>query len=110
MALTALFVAGCATSRVDWNSRIGGYTYDDAVEELGPPDKTTQLSDGSTVAEWLTRRGYIYTSAPYQGFYYPYGYGPFFYHRFDAYAVPSSYLRLAFDAEHRLKTWKRFAR
>jgi len=50
----SLTIAGCSsTPKVDWNSRIGSYTYDQAVLELGPPDKSTQLSDGSTVAEWI---------------------------------------------------------
>ena len=38
---------------MDWNSRIGNYTYDQAVTELGPPDKMAQLSDGKTVADWI---------------------------------------------------------
>ena len=54
LLLVSLAVAGCSsTPKVDWNSRIGSYTYDQAVLELGPPDKSTQLSDGSTVAEWV---------------------------------------------------------
>jgi hypothetical protein len=50
-------LAGCAsTPKVDWNSRVGNFTYDQAVAELGPPDKSTKLSDGSTVADWITRK------------------------------------------------------
>jgi hypothetical protein len=26
------------------------------VAELGPPDKSTKLSDGTTVTDWITRR------------------------------------------------------
>ena len=52
---TALLLAGCATNRVDWNGRIGNYTYDQAVVELGPPDKQTKLTDNQTVAEWISR-------------------------------------------------------
>jgi len=49
--------AGCAsTPKVDWNARVGNFTYDQAVAELGPPDKSTKLSDGSTVADWITRK------------------------------------------------------
>jgi len=58
-AVTALFVllfAGCATKKVDWNSRVGSYTYDQAVHDMGPPDKQAKLSDGKTVAEWITHR------------------------------------------------------
>ena len=46
--------AGCkSTPKVDWNSRVGTYTYDQAVQELGPPDKTATLSDGKKVADWI---------------------------------------------------------
>ena len=52
-AALALF-AGCATHRVDWNTRVGHYTLDQAVVEFGPPDKQARLSDGKLVAEWIT--------------------------------------------------------
>lgn len=52
----ALF-AGCkSTPKADWNTRVGTYTYDQAVADLGVPDKSTELSDGRRVAEWITRR------------------------------------------------------
>src|SRR5262245_53608103 len=47
--------AGCkSTPKVDWDSRVGNYTFDQAVVELGPPDKKMELTDGSTVADWIT--------------------------------------------------------
>lgn len=49
----AILFAGCATS-VDWNKRIGTFTFDQAVMELGPPHRQTFLSDGRVVAEWIT--------------------------------------------------------
>ena len=57
LVLAALgFAAGCATTpQVDWTSRIGEYTFDQTVAELGVPTKQTKLSDGKTVAEWVTR-------------------------------------------------------
>lgn len=55
LALLSLLLASCqSTPPVDWSSRIGNYTYDQAVTELGPPDKTAKLSDGKTVADWIT--------------------------------------------------------
>ena len=55
--LSVWLLAGCAsTPKVDWNARVGNFTYDQAVAELGPPDKSTKLSDGSTVADWITRK------------------------------------------------------
>ena len=57
VGILALLVTGCKTApKVDWNSRVGNYTYDQAVAELGPPDKQAKLSDGATVAEWITHR------------------------------------------------------
>ncbi len=57
LAFAALVVGGCATTKpIDWNSRVGTYTFDQAVTELGPPDKQARLSDGKTVAQWITRR------------------------------------------------------
>jgi hypothetical protein len=55
--VAAALIVGCkSTPPVDWNSRVGAYTYDQAVVELGPPDKQAKLSDGMTVAEWITHR------------------------------------------------------
>ncbi len=56
--ITLAFVvlaAGCATKpKTDWNARVGNFTFDQAVIELGPPDRQTALSDGRKVAEWVT--------------------------------------------------------
>ncbi len=53
--LSVRLLAGCASMlKVDWNTRVGNFTFDQAVAELGPPDKSTKLSDGSTVADWIT--------------------------------------------------------
>jgi hypothetical protein len=52
------FIAGCRTIPVvDWNSRVGSYTYNQALAELGSPDKQTKLSDGNTVEQWITLHG-----------------------------------------------------
>jgi hypothetical protein len=100
--------AGCATNRVDWDGRVGSYTFDDAVREFGPPDKSAQLTDGSTVADWIIARGARMAST-YAGGWYPYGpygwTGP-------SYVVvdppgPSRVLRLVFDPQGKLASWKR---
>jgi hypothetical protein len=55
--LAATFIVGCRTvPPIDWNSRVGTYTFDQAVTELGPPDRQAKLSDGKTIAEWITHR------------------------------------------------------
>lgn len=55
LAASGFLVSGCNTTpKVDWNSRVDNYTYDQAVIELGPPTKQAKLDDGKTVAEWIT--------------------------------------------------------
>ena len=57
LALATAFIVGCQTTQpIDWQSRVGTYTFDQAVTELGPPDKQTALSDGKLVAQWITHR------------------------------------------------------
>ncbi|MBT5925419.1 MAG: hypothetical protein HOH33_02240 [Verrucomicrobia bacterium] len=49
---------GCQTTpKIDWGSRVGQWTYDDVVKDIGPADKRETLSDGSKVAEWLVQKG-----------------------------------------------------
>ena len=100
-----LFLSGCATHPVDWGSRIGNYTYDQAIVDLGPPDKSAQLTDGSVVADWLERRGYAYGYPAYS--YFPWAYGPSPPAYVNSYS-PDYFLRLTFDADGKLKAWKNF--
>ena len=109
MALVlGLLLAGCATPRIDWASRVGHYTYDHAVLELGPPDKYAKLADNTIVAEWLTHRGYTYSYGP--TFYgaYPWGYGPYYNGYSGVYSSPDYFLRLTFGPDGRLTAWKSF--
>jgi hypothetical protein len=56
LALAVAFLAGCATAPpVDWNTRIGNYTYAQTVTELGPPDRQARLNDGKLVCKWFTQ-------------------------------------------------------
>ncbi len=106
--LAALVLAGCATApKIDWAARVGHYTYDQSVLEMGPPDKVAKLSDGVIVAEWVTqsaqtigptgpylvRPGYYGVGAP--------GYAPTYF--------PAWYLRLTFGADGKLTAWKKYA-
>jgi hypothetical protein len=105
VALLLFVFAGCATPKIDWDSRVGNYTYDQALLEFGPPDKAAKTSNGILVAEWLTSRGY-------SGGYYPsyfYGYYHYYYHPVQFYDPPSPdrYMRMTFDADGILKSWKR---
>jgi len=56
VSLAAGFIAGCATNPpVAWDSRVGHYTYAQAVHELGPPNRQIQLSNGSSEYRWIAR-------------------------------------------------------
>jgi hypothetical protein len=100
LALVLVFAAGCATNRIDWDSRLGNYTYDQAILELGPPENTATLSDGTRVGDWLMMRGRS-------------GGGSFFITRgYMMHHIPDSdgpdrYVRLTFSPEGRLTSYKR---
>ena len=102
----ALLLAGCAsTPKADWNSRVGSFTYDQAVAEKGPPDKSARLLDGSTVAEWFIKHGSSVS----------FGVGTGFYSRGSSVGVGQTvgtspageYLRLTFGADGKLTRWER---
>ena len=101
MLAGVLWLAGCV-SGPDWPARVGSYTYDDAVKELGPPDKKETLTDGTLVAEWLQANGRSY--ATYRGGYpRPYSWGP----PLEVAESPASYVRLTFGPDHQLTAAKR---
>ncbi|MGA2544223.1 MAG: hypothetical protein ABSG78_21955 [Verrucomicrobiota bacterium] len=112
-ALMACLLAGCASGpKTDWNGRVGKYTYDQAAQELGAPDKSAKEGDGTMVAEWLVRSyspatveqgGGDYMATP--GWVAPevmavYPGGP------DS----GKWLRLVFAPDGTLRSWKRFQR
>ena len=97
----ALLLSACATTKVDWQSRVGGYTFDQAVTDMGPPDKDAKLTDGSRVSEWVTSRGRYAAN-------YASGWrrGPFL----TDPGSPDYYLRLTFDATGKLQAFKKYAK
>lgn len=111
IVVLAVLLTGCAANKVDWGARVGNYTYDQAVVELGPPDKEAKLTDATVVAEWLTRRGYRY-SHPIGGYYGPcppWYHGAIYPGYIDSYS-PDYFLRLTFDPAGKLMAWREFAR
>ena len=40
---------------IDWGSRIGTYTYEEALAELGEPNIMSETNEGR-IAEWMLRR------------------------------------------------------
>ena len=102
-----LLLTGCASPKVDWAARVGHYTYDQAIVELGPPNKSAKLTDGTEVADWLTQQGETILTSTGAG-YYPYRrawVGPVG-ANVVAYNTPNYYLRLTFDPAGQLKSWK----
>ena len=106
LLLTGWLMAGCAsTPKVDWNSRVGSFNYDQVVAEMGPPDKSSKLSDGSTVAEWFVKKNSSVS----------FGVGTGFYSGGSSVGVGQSigtspsgqFLRLTFRADGKLAKWER---
>lgn len=97
-----LFAAGCATEPINWNRRIGTYTYAQAVTEFGPPDRRVKFITGELVAEWDRRYYGASTAGAGAGSYgYPGGAGvaqtgPVYY---------ESTLRLTFATNNILTGW-----
>jgi hypothetical protein len=98
----ALFLTACATNKVDWQSRVGNYSYDQAVLEFGPPDKEATLQDGTRVSEWLTSRGRS------QGGFATYM-GRGLVHVSNDIS-PDYYLRLTFDPSGKLQSFRKYAK
>jgi hypothetical protein len=103
--LGVTFSACKSTPKVDWNSRVGNFTYDQAVAELGPPDKSAKLTDGNTVADWIKHSGGGMS----------FGVGTGFYGSHSAVGVGQSVgtgyadkvLRLTFGPDHKLVSWSK---
>jgi hypothetical protein len=106
LSLAAILLAGCATMQtVDWNSRVGRYTYNQAVNELGPPDQQIPSSDGKVVAKWVIQR---YSGPSYNvgtgyfgnhtGFAASHNFGP---------AYKSRFLQLTFGTDGLLTAWSK---
>ncbi len=56
-----LLTGSCASGpkanikNIDWGSRLGTYTYEEALAELGEPNVIGEMSEG-VIAEWVLRR------------------------------------------------------
>ncbi len=109
MVLAMLGVAGCMTPKIDWAGRVGNYTFDQAVVELGPPDKQATLTDGSMVADWLTRRGRNAVYTPVGGYTGGPGWAGYTSDT-DGPGAPDFFLRLHFDPNRQLTAGEKFAR
>ncbi len=98
--LLAVFSTACQTApKIDWDARVGNYTFDLAVRELGPPDKSASLTDGTRVAEWMVARGWNTPT------FHTFPDGRII--RTDVIRGPDRWLRLTFGAEGKLQEWRR---
>lgn len=103
-------LAGCRTRpKVDWAGRVGAYTYDQAILELGPPEREARLQDGTRVCEWVTQRARassLVVGATGWGWGYGWYPGPVV---VDTYA-PEYSIRLTFGPDDRLTAWKKIVK
>jgi len=113
IVLTVL-VASCASgpraniNNIDWGSRIGTYTYDQALAELGEPNVMGESSEGKTL-EWVLRE------SPNTSVSFGFGTGSFGHSTATGIGVgttvsppPSGeYLRLRFDKNGKLAEWSK---
>ena len=108
LGMLLLGISCASTPRVDWDSRVGSYTFDQAVLEMGPPERATDLSDGTKVAEWFLKRGSSMS----------FGVGTGFYGGSSSVGVGQSvssgpsgqFLRLTFDTGGVLARWEKIRR
>jgi hypothetical protein len=110
----ALSTGSCASGpkakikNIDWGGRIGTYTYEEALAELGEPDVVGETSEGM-IAEWVLRR------SPMVSFGFGFGGAGYGHHTSTGVGVGTSvspppsgeYLRLRFDKDGKLIEWAR---
>jgi len=100
----ALFMAGCSTYQTAWDNRVGVFTYDQAVKELGAPDQQTKLTDGRTEADWISRFRPDVAQPMDSGFYnHPASFGPMQ----SGLPYHESTLRLTFTTNNILSNWSK---
>ncbi len=106
LAVLIVAFAGCASKpRPNWDERIGNYTFDQAVQELGPPVASTPLSDGTIVAEWFLKHGAQFSFGVGTGVYG--GHAGVGVGQSVTQVAPGRYLRLVFGPDGQLQRWEK---
>jgi len=108
-----LVTFGCASRpkidpNINWSQRIGNYTYEQALAELGPPAVIAESGEGRS-ADWVLKR------SPNMSFGFGVGGGTYGSHVGTGVGVGTSvsppprgeYLHLDFDREGKLKGWSK---
>jgi hypothetical protein len=85
-----------------WNSRIGTYSYAEAVGEFGPPDNKETLGDGVVVAAWISMKKNRSTTTPVKNLYT----GKTMYYRSSGGGIKTKKTILTFGEDKKLKAWK----
>jgi hypothetical protein len=92
--------AGCQSGANKlWSGRVGTYSMDEAIKELGPADRQATTTDGVTVAQWLVARSRVYSRNP--------GFASWGMFNSDISSTPELYLQLTFGKDGRLASWKK---
>lgn len=112
LIVLTLLAGGCASGTkatiqdIDWGSRIGTYTYEEALTELGEPNVIGESAEGR-IAEWVLRQ------SPAVSFGFGFGTGSYGHHSSTGVGVGTSvspppggeYLQLKFDKNGKLSGW-----
>ena len=94
---------GCATQAEHWNRRVGHFTYQQAVSELGSPATQETLADGHVTAEWVSRYSVSATSPEMDSNFYDHSAS--LAHTEDT--ARESKLRLTFTTNNILTSWSK---
>ena len=106
LAASLLCDAGCASKpKVDWNQRVGNCTFDQVVQEMGPPVASTLLGDGTRVAEWFLKPGPQLSFGLGTGF--SSGGAGVGVGQSVGIPTPGHYLRLTFGLDGQLQRWEK---
>jgi hypothetical protein len=114
LILLLVLAGGCASAPktsvkdIDWRSRMGTYTYEQALAEFGEPNVIGESSEGRT-AEWVLQQSLPVT------FGFGFGTGSYGDHTSTGVGVGTSvspppsgeYLRLRFDKDDKLAEWSK---
>lgn len=103
LAIAGIIGAGCATQDAKWNQRIGHFTYQQAVSELGQPATRETLADGRVSVEWVSRYNTSATSPEMDSNFYEHAAS--FAHTDDA--TGESRLNLTFSTNNILTGWSK---
>ena len=106
-ALLGLIGAGCQTlQQVDWDGRIGEFSYGQAVSELGRPAGEVKLPGGMRRVEWITNSGASAGRALAGAGYQQRPLGVVSLEPTEIHRLRDRFLRLTFDRAGRLAAWE----